>query len=189
MQRTPIRKLAAATLGLLLLSSACATPTAYQPLDPASRYSGGYYDQQIEENRFRVGFRGNTLTARETVETYLLFRAAELTLAQGYDWFMMADRHTERRSRTYVDRPFHSGPWGYWGPYWSFHGRPFGWRTWDPYWGDPFWADRIDVRTVDRYEATAEIVMGRGPKPPDDLRTFDARSVIDNLRHRIVVPR
>jgi hypothetical protein len=37
-----------------------------------------------------------------------------------------------------------------------------GWRAWDPWYGDPFWADRIDVRTVERFEASAEIIVGRG---------------------------
>lgn len=184
-----IRKLATATLGLLTLTAGCATPTAYQPLDPQHRSAGGYSEQQIETDRFRVSFRGNSLTSRETVETYLLYRAAELTLAQGFDWFIMADRNTERRSRTYIDRPFGPGPWGYWGPHWSYHGRGFGWRSWDPYWGDPFWGDTVDVRTVDRYEATAEIVMDRGRKPDNEARAFNARSVIENLRERIVTPR
>src|SRR5512139_1039024 len=136
------------TIGLMV--SACATPTAYQPLDPRDRASGGYSEQRIESNRFRVVFRGNSMTSRETVETYLLYRAAELTLANGYDWFVMADRDTERHSNTYVDRPFGAGRWGYWGPRWSYYGHGFGWRSWDPYWGDPFWGDTLDVRTVER---------------------------------------
>ena len=41
---------------------------------------------------------------------------------------------------------------------------------------------------VDRYEATAEIVMGRGPKPAGDLNAFDAREVINNLGPRVLRP-
>ena len=37
-------------------------------------------------------------------------------------------------------------------------------------------------------EATAEIVIGRGPKPAD-IHAFDARDVIDHLRAGIVTPR
>jgi len=58
--------------------SACATETAYQPAGPNS--DGGYREQQIESNRVRISFSGNSLTDRETVENYLLFRAAELTV-------------------------------------------------------------------------------------------------------------
>jgi hypothetical protein len=58
-------------------------PTPYAP----SQGGFGYSDARIEENRFRVVFRGNALTPRETVELYLLHRAAEVTLENGYDWF------------------------------------------------------------------------------------------------------
>lgn len=188
MRRSLSHMLRTSVVGLLVLTAACATPTPYQPLDPDNRTSGGFSEQRLESDRFRVSFRGNSLTSRETVETYLLFRAAELTVGQGYDWFMMADRNTERRSKTYIDRPFGPGPYGFWGPRWSYYGRGYGWRSWDPYWGDPFWSDTIDARTVDRYEAMAEVVMGKGPKPTSEFRAFDARAVIDNLRDRIVVP-
>ena len=184
----PIPRRISVALTALLLVAGCATATPYQPLDPQSRFSGGYSDQRIEPDRFRVTFRGNSLTSRETVETYLLYRAAELTLAQVYDWFSMADRNTERHSRTYVDRPFGPGPWGWWGPRWSYFGPRYGWRSWDPFWGDPFWGDTVDVRTVNRYEASAEIVLGRGPRRNDGGRSFDARAVVENLRGRIVTP-
>ena len=181
-----------ASLALAGLLSACATATPYQPNIPGQSVSGGYSEQRIETNRFRVNFTGNSLTSRETVEGYLLFRAAELTVQEGYDWFAIVDRNTETDRRTYVERdPFYS-PWygpsyGYWRPYWRYYGG-FGWRTWDPWWGDPFWADRMDVRTVTKFEASAEIVMNRGAKPADDPRAFDARAVIANLSPRVTRP-
>ncbi|MDX3908746.1 MAG: hypothetical protein QHC67_02895 [Sphingobium sp.] len=180
----------ALALALAVTLTACTTATPYQPLDPRSATAGGYSDLQIEDSRYRVSFAGNSMTSRETVETYLLFRAAELTVSRGYDWFVMADRDTEKRSQVYADRPFGPGPYGYWGPRWHYWGRGgLGWRSWDPFWGDPFWDRSIDIRTVDRYEATAEIVMGKGPKPADNVRAFDARWVISNLRTRIVQPK
>jgi hypothetical protein len=176
-----------AMIPLALAPVACTTPTPYQPAF-ASNTRNGYSDYRITTNRFRVSFSGNSMTSRETVERYLLFRAAELTLQQGYDWFTMADRNTERRSRTYIDQPFYNGPYGWWGPAWSYRSRGYGWRSWDPFWGDPFWDRNVDVRTVDQYEAMAEIVMGRGPIAANDPRAFDARQVIDNLRGTIRLP-
>lgn len=171
--------------------AACGTATPYQPNIPGQATSGGYSEMRLEPDRWRVTFTGNTLTSRETVEAYLLFRAAELTTQQGYDWFAIVDRHTEREARTYVEPdPFYR-PWygyGFWRPHWRYYGHRFGWRTWDPFWGDPFWADRVDVRTVQKFEASAEIVMRRGAKPADDPRAFDARAVTDNLRPRIQYP-
>jgi hypothetical protein len=172
----------------------CATPTPYQPNVPGQSTSGGYSEMRIESNRWRVNFTGNSLTSRETVEGYLLYRAAELTLQQGYDWFNVAERQVNRDRRTYVEpdpfyRPWYGPGFSYWRPSWRYFGAGYGWRSWDPFWGDPFWADRVDVRTVDKYEADAEIIMRRGAKPTDDPRAFDARAVSDNLRPRIQTPK
>jgi len=183
----------AAVMALAAGLSACATATPYQPNVPGAAVSGGYSDYRLDTNRFRVTFAGNTLTSRETVERYLLYRAAELTIAEGHDWFMIAARDTDKTTRTYVDPPAF-GPgygmgYGYWRPYWRYYGGGFGgWRTWDPYWGDPFWADRIDVRTVEKYEATADILMNRGPRPANDPSAFDARQVVANLGPAIARP-
>jgi hypothetical protein len=180
----------ALALALLLAAAACTTATPYQPLGaPGNRVSGGFAERQIEANRFRVTFVGNELTSRQTVETYLLYRAAQLTAQQGYDWFVTADRDTERHTSTYVDQPFGPGPWGYWGPRWRYYGRGFGWRSWDPWYRSPFWGDTMDIRTVEQYEASAEILMGRGPKPADNPRAFDARDVLARIGPSIVLPR
>ena len=179
--------LLAATLG------ACATATPYQPNIRGQAVSGGFSEVRLEADRFRVNFAGNSLTSRETVEGYLLYRAAELTVTQGYDWFSVVDRHTDRNARTYVEpdpfyRPWYGPSYGFWRPSWRYYGAGYGWRTWDPFFGDPFWADRMDVRTVEKYEASAEIVMHRGAKPAGDTRAFDARAVMDNLGPRVVRP-
>jgi hypothetical protein len=186
-----MRKRSAAVAVALALAGAlagCATPTPYQAAVPGQSGSTGFSELRIEANRWRVMFAGNSVTSRQTVEAYLLFRSAELTAQNGYDWFAIVDRNTENKGYTYLDYGPWSGPYGYWQPYWRYYGHGFGWRTWDPYWGGPFWGDTVDVHTVDKYEATAEITMGKGPKPADDPRAFDAHQVIANLQPRIVYP-
>lgn len=182
----------AAAVALTTGLAACATPTPYQPNIPGQSASGGFSEIRIEPARWRINFAGNSLTARDTVESYLLFRAAELTTQQGYDWFQIVDRNTQRDARTYVQSdPLYrlNVGYSYWRPSWRYYGvRYGGWRTWDPFWGDPFWADRVDVRTVEKYEASAEILMRKGAKPADDPRAFDARAVAENLRARIHYP-
>ena len=173
--------------------TACATPTPYQPNLPGQSASGGFSEMRVETNRFRVNFAGNSLTSRETVEGYLLFRAAELTVQEGYDHFSIVDREVNRDRRTYVEpdpfyRPWYGPSYNSWRPSWRYFGGGYGWRSWNPYYGDPFWASRVDVRTVEKFETSAEIVMGKGAKPADDMRAFDARQVIDNLRPRIQYP-
>ncbi|MBI1252203.1 MAG: hypothetical protein GC189_12115 [Alphaproteobacteria bacterium] len=155
--------------------SACATATPYQPRASAQAY--GFSDQQIEANRVRVSFRGNTLTERETVENYLLYRAAELTTERGYDYFIVTTRETEPRTRLQS-----VGPTRYPFDYYYFHPR-WGWRSWY----DPFW-DQVDYREVTQYEASAEITMYRGEKPADNPSAFGARDVQANLGPAIVRP-
>jgi len=172
--------------------AACETATPYQPLSSKNAQSGGYTETRIDTNRWRVTFQGNSLTSRGTVENYLLYHAAELTLSQGFDWFETTDRSTDKQTDTYAL----GGPYGYgWRPYWRFYGgvygRPYGWRGWDPYFGDPFFGPGWgpDFQTVERYEVSAEIVMGHGPKPANDRRAMDAHEVTANLASHIVRPK
>ena len=170
-----------------LALAACATATPYQPLGTPGSAKGGYADQKIEANRYRVTFVGNSYTSRARVENYLLYRVAELTVASGYDSFTIMQRDTERDVETRVSSGF-GGHYGWWRPSWRYYGGGFGWRHWDPWFGDPFWADTVDVSTITSYEAMAEIVMVRG-RQPNDPRTFDARQVIANLGSTIELPR
>jgi len=179
--RGPIRSLLTPLTALALV--ACATATPYQPLGTRGT-SGGFTEQRLENNRYRVSFIGNSYTSRARVENFLLYRAAELTLANGHDGFTIVHRETDPNIETRVSPGF-GGPYGWWRPSWRYYGR-FGWRHWDPWFGGPFWADTIDVRTITRYEAIAEIIMFRGR--PNDPRSFDARQVIANLGPTIVRP-
>ena len=164
----------AAIAGLL---TACATATPYQP---AAQDRYGFQEQQIEANRVRITFRGNTTTDRDTVETYLLFRAAEVTLQNGQDYFIVANRDTEEHSRLQGTGPARSH---FAFDYWYFSPR----RGWSP-WYDSIWDEPASYREVTRYEAIAEIAMFSGPKPANDANAFDAREVQANLQGRIVRP-
>ncbi len=182
----PARKAAvAAVIGLSLTLGACAAATPYQPIGPHA-VSGGYSDVRLAPDRYRVNFEGNAFTSRDRVEGYLLYRAAELTTQQGYDWFRIEDRSTRRDvHKVFRPDPFYH-PWygagyAYWTPSWRYYRAYGGWATWNPYWGGPFWASRVDVRTVQRFEATAEISLHHGAKPADAPGSFDARQVIANL--------
>ena len=191
-KKTTLAVLAAAALAL----GACATPTPYQPNIRGQKVSGGYSEVQLEADRFRVTFTGNSLTSRETVEGSLLYRAAELTVQQGYDWFIIEDREMERQvERSYGRDPFYD-PWfyrefsySYWRPYWRYYGPGTGWRSWYPYYGDPFWTTEVDVRKVERFEAHAEIAMRRGPLPEERRKALDAREVMARLGPKIGVIR
>lgn len=194
MMRLGRKAVLAALASSTLLVAGCATETTYRPATGQGFYRTGFSERQIEPDRFLVSFAGNSVTERDTVERYLLFRAAELTLQNGYDYFLMANRDTDLQSRTYSTPGLgwgYGGFGGYWGPSWRYYGRGFGWRTWDPWFGGGGfgpWGNNFDVRTIDRYEANAEIVMRRGPIPRDNLRAFNARAVVDSIGPTVVLP-
>ena len=172
----------------------CTTSTPYQPLSASSATSGGYTDQQLGEGRYRVAFAGNMLTTRERVESYLLFRAAELTREQGYDWFVVVDHEMDHEIERQVRpdpsyRPWYGLQYGDWRPYWRYQSPGDNWRDWDPYHGDPFWTRDVDVMTIERFEATSEIRLGRGPVPAGEDRAMLARDVIAQIGPKLEYPR
>lgn len=190
-----LRKGAGKTLALILtlVLVACATATPYQPNLYGQKVSGGYSDRRLADDRFRVSFAGNIFTSRDRVEGYLLYRAAELTDQNGYDWFMLVDHRTESERRTYVDRSPRYDPWygsgyGYWQPHWRYY-RGRSWTIWHPHYGHRFWTYDVDVRTVEKFEAHAEIKMGRGPMPEDGQQVFSARQVLTDLGPTIERPK
>ena len=165
-------------LGAVAVLSACATETPYQPVGQHGD-AYGYQEERIEANRYRISFRGNALTDRETVENYLLYRAAELTLQSGKDYFIVANRNTDEHSRLQATGPhFPHSRFDYW-----FFSPRHGWGPWY----DPFWDDPTDYREVTRYEASAEIAMYSGHKP-DDPNAYDAHEVQANLHDRVTRP-
>ena len=72
----------------VLLIQGCAT--AYQK----SGFAGGYSETQLDENVFRVSFRGNRYTGREKVADFTLLRSAELALENGYQYFAIIDANS-----------------------------------------------------------------------------------------------
>ncbi|MEL7348790.1 MAG: hypothetical protein AAFN17_13615 [Pseudomonadota bacterium] len=172
MTTMPFRRLVliVSVLGL----AACTEPTRYAPAVERD----GYSDRAIEDNRFRVSFSGNTRTSRETVETYLLYRAAEVTLAAEKDWFRVAGQDTEAETR------FRSFSTGFgrsgFGPFFFRSGFRHG-----------FFGAGVGTtssRPITRYEAFANILVFEGEKPDEDPTAYDARSVLQTLGPAIIRP-
>jgi hypothetical protein len=152
---------------LVVLASAwlagCATPTPYKPADGGF----GYSEQQLENNRYRVTFAGNSVTRRGTVQDYLLYRAAELTLEHHHDYFTIVNQDLER-STAYQGTGYDN--FGFWRPGW-------------------IGPSNYSAYPVDSYTAFADIVMGDGKKPAGNVNSFDARDVIHSLGPTIERPK
>ena len=61
--------------------SSCATPYTEQGL------IGGFDVKELRPDVFRVSFQGNGFTTRESVQTYWLYRCAQLALEKGFTGF------------------------------------------------------------------------------------------------------
>jgi hypothetical protein len=65
--------------------SGCFGPTPYQ----VRAYNGGYDDRTVSGERHFVAFYGNGFTSREAVLKYWLYRCAEVTSKNGFDYFVL----------------------------------------------------------------------------------------------------
>lgn len=81
---------------ILLFISGCAT--AYQSLS----YTGGFSETQLSENSFSVSFKGNGNTSRERASDFALLRSAEITLAHGYNFFIITDSEKYIQNTSYT---------------------------------------------------------------------------------------
>lgn len=77
---------------ICLFLAGCATPYQTQGL------TGGFSETQLDQNVFRVSFRGNAYTSSERAADFTLLRSAELAIENGYGYFIIVD--TEKYSQT-----------------------------------------------------------------------------------------
>lgn len=149
---------------LVSLLTACGVPATTPYRAAQAPGDTGYLEQRIEENRYRVTFTGNSYTAREAVENFMLLRIAELTIKQGYDYFVLDNQDTE--SQTYYLQSM------------SDYG------AFDPFYGCLWPRTGFAVSTtqpITNYKAQAYVVMFKGEKPPLELKAFTARDVQQSL--------
>ena len=66
-----------------LMLAGCETATTFHSATGEGFAREAFSDQRIEANRFQVSFAGNGFMSRDTVERYLLYRAAQLTVQNG----------------------------------------------------------------------------------------------------------
>ncbi|MEM6487594.1 MAG: hypothetical protein AAF677_04865 [Pseudomonadota bacterium] len=200
----------------LALAACAIEPTPYVAATAAGGAAPGYADAPIGGDRYRVSFTGNRATPRAVVGDYLLFRAAEVTLAQGADWFridrrgedtLLADAGTDDGATalaalapdaaTATAAPVAAGKALATAP--AGHTTPLGingrvkvrtgvvFGFGYPFFPRPFGYYRPPPRRVGTV-AFAEITLFRGPLPEDDVSAFDARAVVEAIGPRIARP-
>ncbi|MEM8772375.1 MAG: hypothetical protein AAGD92_12055 [Pseudomonadota bacterium] len=147
---------------LFLAACAATGPAEY---GAANEKGFGYAEQRIEAGRYRITYRGSGGMPPELVEDYALRRAAELAVADGYDWFRVADRSLSGEERGGVSLGAGVG------------GGNVGRRSGV---GVGVGGNFGRVGAQDFFTARLEVLMGVGERP-DSGEVYDARSVLDNL--------
>jgi hypothetical protein len=79
----------------VILSAAllCACSTPYQDMG----LLGGVSATQIDANTASVTAHGNGYTSASTIKNYAMLKAADETIALGFDYFAMGDSSDESR--------------------------------------------------------------------------------------------
>lgn len=153
-----MKQLILPALAALALSACATTPTYFQPA--TGPLAVGFSEMRIEPGRYRVTFQGGPGAPSAQVQDFALLRAANLAVADGYDWFRVVDRTT--RQNGYSGSSLSVGIGGM-----SFGGHSAvggSVVTGLPLSGGP------------SLVATLEVLMGKGPKPADS-DSYDARAV------------
>ena len=75
----------------------CATrpPQSYLP---ATERSGGYSETKIQEGVFGIHFKGNEYTNLQRVIDFVLLRASEVSLNNGYPYFRVLNEKSDMRT-------------------------------------------------------------------------------------------
>lgn len=145
-------------LALSLAACAGGAPTRYAPADGSGR---GWSEMKIESDRFRIRFAAGGDTSFREAEDYALRRAAEITLREGGDWFLVVTRAREGNDRDPVDvGGSFSQTWGSGG----FRASGVGVGV------------RIDGSAGEK-EVMLEILVRSGERPAD-ANAYDARAVL-----------
>ena len=81
---------------MVVLLSGCAT--GYQ----RQGFTGGYTDMKLQDDIFKVSFRGNAYCHQERAEDFVLLRSAEVALENGYKYFIIIDEKSRINTSSYT---------------------------------------------------------------------------------------
>ncbi|MGZ3606626.1 MAG: CC0125/CC1285 family lipoprotein [Syntrophales bacterium] len=145
-------------MAITFLMMSCAyPPTGYWKLGVGDPYTG-YSETQIQKDMFQVSYKCNDATTYDAMKGLLAYRCAEITLQNGYDYFIVI----EEKDITTED---------YWGTV------PGGRRRYD-----------APLQTVNAPGATVLIKLKGGKKPEEDVKAFDAREILTHVGPKIKQP-
>ena len=89
--------LAGLLFAILIFVVSCATP--YKPLS----ITGGFSEVKIQEGMYKVYFKGNAYIGEERIRNYTLYRCAEITLENHYQYFIILEDNISERKGYITD--------------------------------------------------------------------------------------
>lgn len=137
---------------------------------------GSYTESRLTDDRYRVTFIGEPNATADQVKDLALLRAAEITLANDYDWFRVMSTDTTE-SASVTPATVTTGPV----QQVTRDCGPLGCTTTvtPAYTG----TEVVTVRQDDRYTTSIEFVMGDG-NLRDPTVAYDADELFDSLTRR-----
>ncbi|MGV3592064.1 MAG: CC0125/CC1285 family lipoprotein [Gammaproteobacteria bacterium] len=81
-----------------LIASLCACGTSDPYVGGEGAGLGTYTESRLTDDRYRVTFIGEPNATADQVKDLALLRAAEITLANDYDWFRVVNQETQEQT-------------------------------------------------------------------------------------------
>ncbi|MCW8933437.1 MAG: hypothetical protein OQK98_01815 [Gammaproteobacteria bacterium] len=149
---------------IAVLLQGCAT--SYQK----TGFSGGYSETQLDENVFKVSFRGNGYTGRERVADFTLLRSSELTLKNGYKYFAVID------ANSYTSNSIYTTPTTSYttGNVYSNGNQAYGSATTNTYGGQTY--------NISKPSSSNTIVLFK--EKPSNVFVYNAKFIYKNIRQK-----
>ena len=133
---------------------ACANASTFSPV--AAGAPGAYAEQRFAPDHYLITLGVSRSTPHDQIETDLLYRAARLTIASGYDSFLIV------RERM---------------PSWQSAVPGYGYTYWQPGMGGG-WYTVPEPRYGQPTQATAEVILKTGLPARGEPGVYDAQRLI-----------
>lgn len=168
-------------------------PPAPQVTPPSTREqlaAGNFTATQLSGDRYELKVTGRQLESRSDIEEYMVYRAAEFSLANKFPWFELIEQRTRTDTVPVLPRDPEGPRYSYrlenWRPQWRV--KPAGaeqWQAWSPFSGSPF---PVADGAAAEYEVTATVVLHKGINDGINPLAFDADAVSDFLVNQVAPP-
>jgi len=85
-------------LPVLLCLGLCGCATGYH----GKGFTGGYTDMKLQDNIFKVTFKGNGYSSMERAGDFALLRSAEVAIENGYKYFIVLETNSYVKTASFT---------------------------------------------------------------------------------------